>query len=92
MCAELDAKAILNPLHKGKGCKEAKNKYASSQQGTFGMQVYKLQDVLYAMPETSGAAPQAFLDVEEPEDEDGIDEVVERPNKRHRNSSCMDLV
>ena len=93
MLAQFDARAAFSNCIKCTNNKSVQMRYAMfTQQNMFGMQVFKLQDVLYAMPETSGAVPQAFLVVEELEDEEGIDEVIERPNKRHCNSSCMDLV
>ena len=55
-------------------------------------QLKKLQDVLYAMPETSGAAPMAFIEIEEAQELDGIDEVLERPKKRLCGSECVDLL
>lgn len=54
-------------------------------------QVNKLQTILYAMPEISGAAPKAFMDLEDPDDEEGIDEVLERPAKRQCSTSQVDL-
>ena len=55
-------------------------------------QLKKLQNVLYAMPETSGAVPIAFTEIEEAQDVDGIDEVLERPRKRLCGSECVDLL
>ena len=43
------------------------------------------------MPETSGAAPKAFMDLENPEDEEGVEEVLERPAKRLCSNSQVDL-
>ena len=51
-----------------------------------------LQSVLYAMPETSGAVPTAFLEIEDAREVDGIDEVLERPTKRLCGSECVDLL
>ena len=55
-------------------------------------QLEKLQKVLYAMPETSGAVPEAFTETEEGQDVDGIDEVLERPRKRLCESECVNLL
>lgn len=55
-------------------------------------QLEKLQKVLYEMPETSGAVPIAFTEMEEAQEVDGIDEVLERPRKRLCGSECVDLL
>lgn len=55
-------------------------------------QLLALQNVLYAMPETSGAVPIAFLEIEDAQEVDGIDEVLERPRKRLCGSECIDLL
>ena len=55
-------------------------------------QLQSLQGVLYAMPETSGAVPLAFADIEEAQEQEGIDEVLERPKKRLCQSECVDLL
>lgn len=55
-------------------------------------QLLALQSVLFAMPETSGAVPMAFLVIEDAQEVDGIDEVLERPRKRLCGSECVDLL
>ncbi|KAL3145678.1 hypothetical protein ABBQ32_003213 [Trebouxia sp. C0010 RCD-2024] len=55
-------------------------------------QLLKLQRVLYAMPDTSGAVPVAFTEIEETQEDEGIDEVLERPRKRLCGADCVDLL
>ena len=54
-------------------------------------QLSKLQSVLFAMPDTSNAVPSAFTDAEEAQQDEGIDEIVERPKKRLCEAECVDL-
>lgn len=55
-------------------------------------QLLKLKKVLYAMPDIPGAVPEAFTDVEDAHEEEGIDEVLERPKKRLCGADCVDLL
>ena len=55
-------------------------------------QLSKLQTVLFAMPDTSNAVPSAFTDAEEFQQDEGIDEILERPKKRFCEAECVDLV
>ncbi len=56
------------------------------------MQLRKLEDVLYAMPETPGAVPMAFTEMEPADQDDGVEEMMERPNKRQCPDKCVDIL
>ena len=56
------------------------------------MQVHKLQELLFAMPETPGAVPMAFTEMDLAENE--CDEISLLPEeaKRQCSNCCVDLV
>ena len=55
-------------------------------------QLLKLQSVLFAMPDIPGAVPVAFTEIEGDQEVEGIDEILERPNKRLCGPHCVDLL